>query len=95
MKIPDTEKPAKLRLISWQDFMVNDIPKFHLLMTSLVNILKAQNPDIVFLYNVEPATLDHLRRSLPNFKFIYEFNDQMRYIPSPLDMHEHEYKLSV
>jgi hypothetical protein len=83
VKIPNTEKPAKLRIISWESFMFNDIPAFPLLMTSLVNILKAQNPDVVFLYNVEPATLDRLKKSLPNFRFIYEFNDQMRYISSP------------
>ncbi|EFX78863.1 hypothetical protein DAPPUDRAFT_245735 [Daphnia pulex] len=77
MKIPDTEKPAKLRIISWESFMDNTIPEFKLLMTSLVNILKAQNPDVVFLYNVEPATLDRLKKSLPNFKFIYEFNERM------------------
>jgi hypothetical protein len=83
MKIPDTEKPAKLRIISWEAFMANDIPEFPLLMTSLVNVLKAQNPDVVFLYHVEPDTLDRLKKSLPNFKFIYEFSDQeMRYIPS-------------
>ena len=72
--------------------MSNGIPKFHLLMTSLVKILKAQNPDIVFLYNVEPATLDHLRKSLSNFKFIYEFNNQMRYIPRPCKR-QHEFYL--
>jgi hypothetical protein len=81
MKIPNTEKPAKLRIISWESFMDNTIPEFPLLMTSLVNILKAQNPDVVFLYHVEPDTLDRLRQSLPNFKFIYDFHDvEMRYI---------------
>jgi hypothetical protein len=83
VKIPDTEKPAKLRIISWESFMDNTIPDFSLLMTSLVNILKAQNPDVVFLNNVMPATLDRLKKSLPNFKFIYEFNELMRYISSP------------
>jgi hypothetical protein len=96
VKIPDTEKPAKLRIIYWQGvtFMGDDddIPEFPLLMTSLVHVLKAQNPDVVFLFNVELATLDPLKKSLPNFKFIYEYNDQMdasgdgcfRYISSPL-----------
>ncbi|XP_046453567.1 tripartite motif-containing protein 2-like [Daphnia pulex] len=73
VKIPDTEKPAKLRIFNFM-VKVNDIPAFPLLMTSLVNILKAQNPDVVFLYNVEPATLDRLKKSLPNFRFIYKFN---------------------
>ena len=76
MKIPDTEKPAKLRIISWERFMVNDIAGFPLLMTSLVNILKTQNPDVVFLYHVKPATLDRLKKNLPNFKFISEFSYQ-------------------
>jgi hypothetical protein len=81
MKIPNTEKPAKLRIISWESFMDNTIPEFPLLMASLVNVLKAQNPDVVFLYHVEPDTLDRLRQSLPNFKFIYDFHDvEMRYI---------------
>lgn len=79
MEISDTEIPTKLRVISWERFMNHNIPKFNLLMTSLIKVLKSQNPDIVFLYNVEPAALDRLRKSLPNFKFVYEFDDQMRY----------------
>ncbi len=75
MKIPESEKPAKLRVISWQGFMCSEIPQFDLLIRSLIKILKSQSPDIVFLYNVEPATLDRLRKSLPEFKLIYEFND--------------------
>jgi hypothetical protein len=86
VKIPDTKKPAKLRIISWEFLMFfSIITELKLLMTSqFVNILKAQNPDVVFLYHVEPETLDRLRQCLPNFKFIYEFHDvvmtQMRYI---------------
>jgi hypothetical protein len=77
MKIPDTEKPAKLRIISWERFLANnDASNFHLLMASLVNILKTQNPDVVFLYHVKPATLDRLKKNLPNFKFISEFSYQ-------------------
>lgn len=37
---------------------------------SVVKILQSQNPDIVFLQEVIPKTLEYLQANLPQFKFI-------------------------
>jgi hypothetical protein len=58
MKIPDSEKPAKLRVISCEGLMWNIPPHIETFFTALIKILKSQSPDVVFLYNVEPAHLE-------------------------------------
>ena len=81
MKIPDSAKPAKLRVISCQGVMWTDLPRIDLILTVLIKILNSQSPDVVFLYDVAPAALDRLRNSLPNFNLIYAFRDDYTRYP--------------
>lgn len=64
-----TRPPSEFRLISWNLDGLDD-RNLKMRTKSVVKILQSQNPDIVFLQEVIPKTLDYLENNLPQFKFI-------------------------
>ena len=64
-----TKPPSEFRLMSWN---IDGLDDHNLKMRtkSVVKIIQSHNPDVVFLQEVVPKTLDYLENSLPQFKFI-------------------------
>jgi tyrosyl-DNA phosphodiesterase 2 len=65
-----TEKPpSEFRLISWNLDGLDD-HNLKMRTKAVIKIIEAQNPDIVFLQEVVPKTLDYIEDNLPQFKCI-------------------------
>ncbi|XP_057370776.1 tyrosyl-DNA phosphodiesterase 2-like [Daphnia carinata] len=64
-----TKPPSEFRMISWNIDGLDD-RNLKMRTKSVVKILQSQRPDIVFLQEVIPKTLDYLENNLPEYKFI-------------------------
>jgi len=72
-----TSPPKEIRFITWNlDGL--DERNLKIRTKAVKKIIEAENPDIVFLQEVVPKTLEYLEENLPQFKVIP--GDQERYI---------------
>ena len=64
-----TKPPAEFRFITWN---IDGLDEKNLkIRTKAVKmIIENENPDVIFLQEVIPKTLDYLQEKLPQFKFI-------------------------
>lgn len=65
-----TKPPSEMRIITWNLDGLDD-RNLKIRTKCVVKVLQTENPDVVFLQEVVPKTLDYLEKNLPpQFKFV-------------------------